>query len=333
MPKIFKAGNYGKKGNYSIDTLKSWVGKEFNITAGHVGDWLKNGFPTTAIPVAGSCTVTDVDNDGYLIGEFNYNSFGDSIKDKYPNLSIGIGEDGTPNHLALLGYAPPHIKDLDQSFNEFSQDLTSIEETETIEFAEEDEQSKIDEFSIFLQGIDPTKVKLQNLFDVMYEKDSQKYSIIKLREQGYVVERTAEFSEETLKSIADTLGMILTAKPVNDLTPDEIYAKAKAEFTREAEREETKKNIIKMFPPVMHKILEFAIDKAYEETEYTNIIEFSEEEKMSMANKLKEFSQKETPFKDLFENITSKIEFSEEESKEKSEEEIKIRIGGYYEFS
>ena len=54
MPKIFKAGNYGKKGNYSIDTLKSWIGKEFNITAGHVGDWLKNGFPTTAIPVAGS---------------------------------------------------------------------------------------------------------------------------------------------------------------------------------------------------------------------------------------------------------------------------------------
>lgn len=327
MPKIFKAGNYGKKGNYSIDTLKSWVGKEFNITAGHVGDWLKNGFPTTAIPVAGSCTVTDVDNDGYLIGEFNYNSFGDSIKDKYPNLSIGIGEDGTPNHLALLGYAPPHIKDLDQSFSEFSQDLTSIEKTQTIEFAEEDSQAKIDEFIAFFRTVDVSKVNYKALFDVLYEKDDEKYAVNKLKDLGYTVEKTAEFSEETLKSIADTLGMILTAKPVNNLTPDEIYAKAKAEFTREAEREETKKNIIKMFPPVMHKILEFAIDKAYEETEYTNIIEFSEEEKMSMANKLKEFSQKETPFKDLFENITSKIEFSEQEEKE----EIKTRIGGYYE--
>ena len=41
MPKIFKAGDYGRKGTYSVDKLKSWVGKEFNITAGHVGDWTK----------------------------------------------------------------------------------------------------------------------------------------------------------------------------------------------------------------------------------------------------------------------------------------------------
>ena len=312
MPKIFKAGNYGKKGNYSIDTLKSWVGKEFNITAGHVGDWLKNGFPTTAIPVAGSCTVTDVDNDGYLIGEFNYNSFGDSIKDKYPNLSIGIGEDGTPNHLALLGYAPPHIKDLDQSFSEFSQDLTSIEKTQTIEFAEEDSQAKIDEFIAFFRTVDVSKVNYKALFDVLYEKDDEKYAVNKLKDLGYTVEKTAEFSEEALKSIANTLGMVVTAKQVNDLTPEEIYAKAKAEFTREAEKEETKKNIIKMFPPVMHKILEFAIDKAYEESEYTNIIEFSEDDKTSMATKLKEFSEGESPFKELFKNYTESKEFNKD---------------------
>ncbi len=52
MPKIFKAGNYGKKGNYSTETLKSWIGKEFNITAGHVGDLINNGYPVTAIPIA-----------------------------------------------------------------------------------------------------------------------------------------------------------------------------------------------------------------------------------------------------------------------------------------
>ena len=175
MPRIFKAGNYGKKGNYSTETLKSWVGKEFNITAGHVGDWVNNGYPVTAIPIAGSCKVTNVDNDGFLIGEFTYNSFGESIKEQYPNLSIGIGQDGTPNHLAMLGYAPPHIKDLDKSFSEFSQDLTSIEKTETIEFAEEDVQGKIDEFAIYLRGIDATNIKLSSLFDVMWEKDNEKY--------------------------------------------------------------------------------------------------------------------------------------------------------------
>lgn len=328
MPKIFKAGNYGKKGNYSTETLKSWIGKEFNITAGHIGDWINNGYPVTAIPIAGSCKVTNVDNDGFLIGEFTYNSFGESIKEQYPNLSIGIGENGEPNHLAMLGYAPPHIKDLDKSFSEFSQDLTALEKTETIEFAEgEDEQSKIDEFVEYLKDIDPTKVKLQNLFDVMWGKDNEKYYAEKLKEAGYTVEKTAEFSQDTLKTIADTLGMVVLAKPVDNLTPTEIYERAKAEFSREAEREETKKKVISMFPPVMKPLMEFAINKAFEEEEYSRIIEFSETEKSTMAEKLKEFAEGDSPFKHLFKNITKTAEFTEENE----EKNTKTRIGGYYE--
>ena len=301
MPKIFKAGNYGKKGNYSTETLKSWIGKEFNITAGHIGDWLKNGYPVTAIPVAGSCKVTNVDNDGYLIGEFSYNSFGESIKEQYPNLSIGIGENGEPNHLAILGYAPPHLKDLDKSFSEFSQDFTAMENTETIEFAENETQKE------------PTTEEM----------------ISKLREQGYTVEKTTEFSEDTLKAIADTLGMIVANKPVNTLTPEEIYSRAKAEFTREAEREETKKKIISMFPPVMKNVMEFAIDKAFEEEEYSKIIEFSETEKSTMADKLKEFSKEESPFKHLFENIIKNKEFSYGEYDPVEDARKTAELGGY----
>ena len=104
---------------------------------------------------------------------------------------------------------------------------------------------------------------------------------------------------------------MLSAKPVNNLTPQEIFAKAKAEFAREAERDETKKKLVSMFPPVLHKLLEFAVDKAYEETEYSNIIEFSEDDKTSMATKLKEFSEGESPFKELFKNYTDSKEFSE----------------------
>ena len=328
MPRIFKAGDYGKKGNYSADKLKSWVGKEFNITAGHVGDWVNNGYPVTAIPVAGTCKVTDVDDQGYLIGEFAYNSLGESIKDKYPNLSIGIGTNGEPNHLAILGYAPPHIKDLDQSFSEFSQDLTSIEKTETIEFAEEDAQGKIDEFIAFFRTVDVSKVNYKALFDVLYEKDDEKYAVNKLKDLGYTVEKTAEFSQDTLKSIADGLGLMLSAKPVNNLTPQEIFAKAKAEFAREAERDETKKKLVSMFPPVLHKLLEFAVDKAYEESEYSNIIEFSENEKASMATKLKEFSEGESPFKELFKNYTDSKEFSDK--KEESPIEKAKRIAALY---
>lgn len=324
MPRIFKAGDYGKKGNYSADKLKSWVGKEFNITAGHVGDWVNNGYPVTAIPVAGTCKVTDVDDQGYLIGEFAYNSLGESIKDKYPNLSIGIGANGEPNHLAILGYAPPHIKDLDQSFSEFSQDLTSIEKTETIEFAEEDAQGKIDEFIAFFRTVDVSKVNYKALFDVLYEKDDEKYAVNKLKDLGYTVEKTAEFSEETLRSIANSLGFVVNTKAVDNLTPQEIYAKAKAEFAREAERDETKKKLVSMFPPVLHKMLEFAINKAYEEAEYSNIIEFSENEKASMASKLKEFSEGESPFKELFKNYTESKEFNKDTEETPAEKAKRI---------
>lgn len=311
MPKIFKAGNYGAKGNYTVENLKSWIGKEFSITAGHIGDWQKNGYPITAIPVAGTCKVTDVDENRYLIGEFNYNSFGESIKEQYPNLSIGIGSDGNPNHLAILGYAPPHLKDLDKSFSEFSQDLTSLETTQTIEFAEDD-QAKIDEFTSYIKGVDASKIKLGNLFDVLWEKDSERVAVDKLKAAGYTVEKTAEFSKETLVNIANILGYILAEKPVENLTQAEIYEKVRAEFTRDNEKKEVKEKFIKMFPPVMHSFIEFGIDKAFDEKEYSNIIEFSEGKKGTIANMLKEFSKEDGPFAHLFKNISSGIEFSED---------------------
>lgn len=312
MPKrIFKAGNYGAKGNYTVDDLKSWIGKEFSITAGHVGDWTSKGYPTTAIPVAGSCKAVGVDEEGYLLAEFTYNSFGDSIKKMYPNVSIGIGTDGNPNHLAILGYAPPHLKDLDKSFSEFSQDLTSLETTQTIEFAEDD-QAKIDEFTSYIKGVDASKIKLGNLFDVLWEKDSEKTAVDKLRGAGYTVEKTTEFNTDILKNIASILNFDLVEKKKENLTQDEMYEKVRAEFTRENEKKEVKEKFIKMFPPVMHSFIEFGIDKAFDEKEYSNIIEFSEGKKGTIANMLKEFSKEDGPFAHLFKNYSNNIEFSEE---------------------
>ncbi|MHD0313970.1 hypothetical protein [Fusobacterium varium] len=333
MPKrIFKAGNYGTKGNYTIDKLKSWIGKEFCITAGHVGDWKNAGYPITAIPVAGNCKATGVDNEGFLLGEFTYNSFGEEIKDKYPNLSLGIAENGEPNHLAILGYAPPHLKDLDKSFSEFATDFTGAEEIETIEFAEEGgktAQEVIDNAVEVIKALDLNEpLNFEGLQDVIWERTDLKRSVERLKKEGYTVEKTSEFSSETLKSIAENLGMIVSVKPLNNLTPKEIYEKAKAEFVRENEKEETKKKIISMFPPVLHKVLEFAIDKAYEEEEYNHIIEFSETDKSSMAVVLKEFSAEDSPFKKLFENINENKEFSKEEYDPIADAKQTAEIGG-----
>ena len=192
--------------------------------------------------------------------------------------------------------------------------MTGAEEVKTIEFAEEGgktAQQTVDEMVGLINKLDLNEpINFSALQDAIWEKSDLKRTVEKLKSEGYTVEKIAEFSETTLKSIADTLGMVLSPKKVTELTPEQIYAKAKAEFTREAEKEEVRKKMVTLFPPVMHKILEFAIDKAYEEQEYSNIIEFSETEKVSMAAKMKEFSAEDSPFKKLFENITENKEFT-----------------------
>lgn len=91
-----------------------------------------------------------------------------------------------------------------------------------------------------------------------------------------------------------------------------MYEKVRAEFTRDSEKKEVKEKFIKMFPPVMHSFIEFGIDKAFDEKEYSNMIEFSEGKKGTIANMLKEFSKEDGPFAHLFKNISSGIEFSED---------------------
>ena len=130
LKKIFKAGNYGGKGSWTNEDLKKMVkdGKEFSVIPGHVGDWINNGYVKTAIPIAGTVKCVDVDNEGYLIGEISYNEFGNKVTEGglYKNFSAGFKINGEPDHLALLGYAPPHIKDLDKAFSEFSGELGFI---------------------------------------------------------------------------------------------------------------------------------------------------------------------------------------------------------------
>lgn len=293
MPKkIFKIGNYGQKGNYTIEKLKSWIGKEFNVTAGHVGDWIKNNYPKTAIPIAGTCKAVGVDENGFLLGEFNYNSFGEKIKDKYPNFSIGIGEDGNPNHIAILGYAPPHIKDLDKSFSEFSKDLTNIEEEVVIEFKEEKEKE--------LKELKETKEPKATENNIDLSKVEINKIVAYLKNQGYEIKKKdSEFS---------------------GLTEKEIFEKAKAQILREQEAKVMKEKFNKLVPPVMKNIFEFAIDKAFSENEYNNIIEFSKDNKSTMADKLKEFSKEDSPFSKLFKTIMDNQDFNENKEKTPQEE-------------
>lgn len=335
--KIFKVGNYGAKGNYTKEKLQSWIGKEFSITAGHVNDWIKSGYPVTAIPVAGTCKAVGVDDEGYLLGEFSYNKYGESIKESYPNVSLGIGKDG-PNHIALLGYAKPHIDSLDKSFSEFTADLTGLENIEVIEFSEV--ETNIDEvlknvnslsmedklriINTVIGSIDISKLEQNSMDEILnkvWDIQDKSYYVEKLKSAGYTVEKTEEFSKDTLMTIAENLGLKITDKPVIELTPEEIYKKAKAEFSRESERDNLKDKVLKLFPPVLQPLMEFTIDKAFEEKEYVTMIEFSEgEPKKTMATLLKEFSETGGPFKELFKSTFDQFDFSKDIKDDKVED-------------
>ena len=238
-----------------------------------------------------------------LIKEWSFDKTGNMLRDKYEKLEKENAEmlkvlKSVENEKTLMKKIED-MKNYEEFYESVFKNLTAEEQLQIA-------CSIIDD----LDATEANITGLGTLIGKIWDKQDLSLFIEKLQSQGYTVEKTAEFSTETLKSIAENLGMIISTKPLNKLTPKEIYEKAKAEFARENEREETKKKIISMFPPVLHKILEFSINKAYEEEEYNHIIEFSETDKSSMAAVLKEFSKEDSPFKKLFENIAENKEFS-----------------------
>ncbi|WP_321330494.1 hypothetical protein [uncultured Ilyobacter sp.] len=298
LKKIFKAGNYGSKGNYTKEVLKKWVedGKEFSVVPGHIGDWLKNGYVKTAIPLGGKVKCTSVDDEGFLYGEIQYNEFGKKVTEggAYENFSIGVGPTGDPDHLAILGYTPPHIKELDKAFSEFSGE---VGEAEYIEFAEGDPEPVAEpkgelmpeEVVEFLKGIDASennKKLLEELQGILWNKMDQAFWSEKLKSEGYSV--TKEFSE-----------------PKNEA---EIREQVRCEIIREGKKEALKTKIKGLVPPVIRGIMEFAVDQAFSEENYENIIEFSEDEKTTMKDHLEKIAQDGGPFSHLFKEFSKEID-------------------------
>ncbi|WP_319372181.1 hypothetical protein [uncultured Ilyobacter sp.] len=300
LKKIFKAGNYGTKGNYSIDTFKKWVeaGKEFSIVPGHIGDWLKNGYVKTSIPLGGKVKCASVDEDGFLYGEIQYNEFGKKVTEggAYENFSIGISPEGNPDHLALLGYAPPHIKELDKAFSEFAGEVAEIDEY--IGFAktepeppadpEPEDEMKPEQVVEYLKGLDvaeDNKKLLEELQDILWEKMDQAFWAEKLKSEGYSV--TKEFSEHKSES--------------------EIREEVRREIIREGQKETLKTKIKGLVPPAIRGIMEFAVDQAFSEENYENIIEFSEDEKTPMKDHLMKMAEEGGPFRHLFKEFSKGI--------------------------
>ena len=332
IKKVFQAGDYGKKGKYTLSDLQSWADKEFSvpILAGHLQDYKTSGYPMTAIPKAGEAKVVGVDEDGYLLADVVYNEFGKSLTNSgaYSDFSLGIDILKNPNHLALLGYMPPHIETLDSAFSEFSNFEDG--ELQYIEFNQGgnmtlDEllaaleglssQEKLTLVLAALNGIDVTQVSdLQQLLNKVWELDDQKWYVNKLVAEGYVVEKTAEFNKDKIALLADPLGFILTEKPKpTTMTQEEWKAQYAAEFARTQELEGCRDKFVNLFPPTMKQFAEFCVTQAFDEKNYENIIEFSADNKKSMAEFIKESITTGGPFAHLMQEFSKgQVEIKDE---------------------
>lgn len=326
--RVFKAGNYGGKGSYSRSKLQSWVdrGCEFSAIPGHVGDWIKTvGVPTTGIPLAGKAKCVEVDSEGYLVVEVTYNEFGEEMTSKgaYTDYSLGLTPAGEPDHLALLGYAPPHIKTLDKAGAEFSSDLT--QDVQYIEFKEggevkmtlEELLAQIEGLSIedkvkliisILESIDATEAgsSLDALQNKLWELWDAEWYAAQLQAKGYTVAK--EFSESQLADLAGVQGFKLIKEDGKLKTRRELEEEWRAEFSRTTEKDSFKSEFLKSFPPAMQKFAEFCVDQAYSEREYNNLIEFSEDDKQPMREYLKNMIKEGGPFKNLFKEFSSNID-------------------------
>lgn len=332
IKKVFQAGDYGKKGKYTLSDLQSWVDKEFSvpILAGHLQDYKTSGYPMTAIPKAGEAKVVGVDEEGYLLADVVYNEFGKSLTNSgaYSDFSLGIDILKNPNHLALLGYMPPHIETLDSAFSEFSKfedgELQYIEFNQGGNMTLEEllaaleglsSQEKLTLVLAALNGIDVTQVSdLQQLLNKVWELDDQKLYVNKLVAEGYVVEKTAEFNKDKIALLADPLGFVLTEKPKPvTMTQDEWKAQYAAEFARTQELEGCREKFINLFPPTMKQFAEFCVIQAFEEKNYGNIIEFSAENKKTMAEFIKESITTGGPFAHLMQEFSKgQVEIKDE---------------------
>ncbi|MGL5905014.1 MAG: hypothetical protein ACRCZO_20200, partial [Cetobacterium sp.] len=155
-------------------------------------------------------------------------------------------------------------------------------------------------------------------FTKLWELDDQKWYINKLVAEGYIVEKTAEFSKTRVLELAktlnfDALGFDLTEKSIPaQMTAEEWRAEFAREFSMNNEKELYSDKFIALFPESLKSLAEFCVEQAYKKETYDIPFEFSAEEKIPFANFIKKTVQEGGPFKELFENYSAGAEFSKE---------------------
>jgi hypothetical protein len=142
-----------------------------------------------------------------VLGEFTYNVVTEEavINRLYTDFSAGFTADGKADHVALLGYAPPHIKDLDKAFSQDSAELTYT----YIEYSEGGKQMTLAEILAALNGM--------SLAD--------KLEVIKALKGSF-----SDAEKDAARTIAWEFAEFTGAKPVITVAETEAEKKLKADL-------------------------------------------------------------------------------------------------------
>lgn len=295
---MFQAGNY-PQGNVTVEDLKGYVNNSKKaltppVILGHVGDWIKNKFPRTAIPKAGNFINFSVEGN-YLVGDIELNEFGKSIvgDGAYENMSIAFTESGKIDHLALLGYAEPACKYIDSLSKQdlaFSEDKDRTIKEYAITIIEEVEKMDFEALKLALKALTMTlDQKIELIEEVMgsitqSDKDKMKMAL------GYGSYQKMETIEDK-KKVFETLKVEFTEQP-KFKTEKEIRDEIQAEYDEKARQE---KEFSELEKEIKAKVIpceqEFALMLAKEAVKETKVLEFSKEdgtkESLRLADRMK----------------------------------------------
>ncbi|MEG1339050.1 hypothetical protein [Cetobacterium sp.] len=291
--KVFEAGNY-PQGDFNLDRVKEVFSSIDNPIGGifsHTSKWLNEN--KTPVDVGEFSNFEVKGGDVYADIEFNAkgtNYYNDGI---LKGVSVEI--DKNTNKLLKIAVLPVGINPA-VSTAEFQESETGI----VIEFEEVKQVtleellaalvglSSADRLRIVLaalDGLDVAEIDLQPAFTKLWELDDQKWYINKLVAEGYVVEKTAEFSKEKISELAKGMNLqVVEFEREVVLSPEEMRAQIKSEIEFETKLENEITEMKKVIPPALQHVVEFAIRESAKKR--AEIVEFSETEKVSEFEKI-----------------------------------------------
>ncbi len=324
IKKIFQAGQY-VQGNVSIQDIKDAIAKTVGgapVILGHVGDWLKNKIPRTAIPRAG--TVKDFSLlDDFLAGNVELNEFGNIIvgEGAYNNMSIGFRADGSIDHLALLGYAEPackYIDSLSKSDLAFSENSDIIIEYAIQNNIEEVKKLTLEELKMSIDSsTELTTKEKKELIEHLVEKSG-----FGIDEKSSIIEEVmGTITEEEKSKMKIALGYGSYAKLETKEDKLKVFGELKAEFA-EQPKQKTEEEI-----------------RAEVKAEYAEIArqekEYSELEKIIDEKVFPAYQEPMKKYAKILVSQKEMLEFSDESgtTKEREAERMKRKLEGMQEFS